>query len=203
MGMMARARQLVDGDRLFADERLVVGHSWGTSRTLTMALFALVFVSAGLPSMVRVAAGAAVGAAAASRATSPAAVRWIVVLGVCYLTQQVGTPARDACARMLGRRLSVQSTAWLMDAALVPAGIAHLEDSAINDRRAQARGTLLGYTPGTAIAGMAEKATTRMAGLAAAAVVARVSWILAVLLIVAWRVLRRPLLQGLLDSYRV
>src|SRR5688500_7382731 len=124
----------------------VVAHRliWGVSPTLTATLAVLIVAGAVVAPLYAVATGALIGAVAAGRDT----IGPLVAIAALYGSQQALTPARDAVAAALTRRVDDDIRSRMMRAMLTPHGVAHLEDPSLQDDLGLARGIAWGMTPG-------------------------------------------------------
>lgn len=132
---------------------------------------------------------AALPAAGRAGSTSPQARRVMVLLGVIALTFLASSaiePFRLLCSQILGRKLDLYLRERVMRATLAPAGVAHLEDPATLDAIGLARGVGPGeWTPGIAVVGLGGVTEAYVGGLAAAVIVGRYAWWLALALVCA------------------
>ncbi len=111
------------------------------------------------------AALAAGGGAAALRDTLPA-LAWLAAL---YAAQQLIGPIGWTVTRSLGSRLALLLRETIMDAALAPAGIAHLEDPATADAISLATGMEgRAFAPAEMVSGLFAMLSTRLRGVASA-----------------------------------
>ena len=86
----------------------------------------------------------------------------VVVLGIAFVLQYATSSAREALGRVAGRRVDRVLKARVLDATLLPSGVAHLEDPEILDKVAVTRGEATGVTPGMAATGLIEVTVTRL-----------------------------------------
>jgi len=164
--------------------------------------------SAVLPALTLVAMGAVVGrvpGAAEHGLGSPDGHRLVVALviaGALFAATLLLGPVQTGLSTVIKARLTFTVKRRLMGAVSGPVGIAHLEDPAVLDRLARAQGTLISYYPGDAPVTLAGVIGTRLAGLAACAVLATFRWWLGLAVLVLWLVARRPLRRVILDQVR-
>ncbi len=158
----------------------------GASAGLCSALAALIVLTAALPAAFALASGALVGSiggavadgwdASAGRRLA-AAVATLVAL---FVLQQVSGPGLQALADALGRRADGRLRLRVMGAALGPAGVAHLDDAGVVDLVTDARNVGTGdFTLKDATVGIAALATSNLAGVLSAVVLAAYRWWLA------------------------
>jgi len=101
-------------------------------------------------------------------------------------------PVEDALSAAVRTRLTLVFQRRLVVAVSAPAGIGHLEDPAVQDRLASARGELMGQQPADAPMAVASLLGDRLSGVLACAAVAAFRWWLGLALLLAWLVARRP-----------
>jgi ATP-binding cassette subfamily B protein len=132
-----------------------------SSPRLTYLLVLLLLLQAALSLAFVLASGELVGLvpdAVRDGRDSPAVdrlVRWLVVVGVTFVLQQILDPFQETLIDTLGRRLEGWFRDRAMTAVLRPSGIAHLEDPATRDLIARVRGAAQGqYAPPLALRGL-------------------------------------------------
>jgi ATP-binding cassette, subfamily B, bacterial len=113
-----------------------------STRSLTIAWWALVLVRGALPAAFALGMGLIVSAIQRGEDTGAA----LAVAGVAFAAQQALGPLHDAISGNLGARLSAWLHERLLAACLVPKGLAHLEDPALADQLAAARDYDTGVT---------------------------------------------------------
>ena len=123
---------------------LVVANRRAAPRLTTWTI-ALILASAAIPAVFTVASGALVGAVPAAMGDAGGAARshlWtlLVLVGALSVVQQVIGHATDVCTDDLGRRTEAWLRQRVLDAAISPVTIAHLEDADLLDQLAMARG---------------------------------------------------------------
>jgi len=177
------AARLDISTRLAISTRLeLVRRSAAVSRALTVLAGGLVVVSGLLPPALNLASGALAGAVAPAVGRgmgSAAGQRVLVALAVAtvlYVLIQVVGPLRATVCDLLMRRIDAALTIRLMGAVSGPRSIAHLEDSTVLDRVAQAEGALNGATVGSGVTYLGTAWALRLQGLAALAILARFRW---------------------------
>jgi ATP-binding cassette subfamily B protein len=110
---------------------------------------------------------------------SPAAHRLegaLTVLAVAFVLQYVTPAMRDILSWMLGRRVDRNIQGRVLDAAVGPAGVAHVEDPAVLDKIAVVRGDTTGITPGIGAAGLWSVAVSRLGALPAIVLLGAYRW---------------------------
>src|SRR5439155_19147560 len=119
----------------------------------------------------------------------------LAVAGLLYAVFMVRGPVQDVLNAVVRARLSVALQRRLVAAVCAPAGIEHLEDPAVLDRLASARGDLAGYRPADAPMTLLGQLGDRLSGAAACLVIGLFRWWLGLLLLAVWLVVRRPLMR--------
>ena len=182
-----------------------------TSKGWTMAVALLVVANAVLPNFVLIALGAAIG-------DLPAAIRQgmgsaaghrlelsLLLAGAAYLVNLLLDPFQDVIRLAVRGRLRDNLQARLMAAVSGPIGIAHLEDPALLDKLASARGQLLGAQPSDAPVTLALVIGTRLSGVLACAVVGWFHWWLGLGMLAVWLLVGAPIraaMRGQVAHYR-
>ena len=167
-------------------------------RRRAAALVAVLVFDAVTPVLFSVATGVAVGSvpAVARHGLSSAAGRhlglWLLVLSVALVLQRVSGPVRSAITSAFARAVDLRLRDRVMDAALAPTGVGHLEDPEILDLVELSRGvSVWGASPGQAVAGLSMILSVRFTGIIALVILSRFKWWLPVVLgAVAWGVVR-------------
>lgn len=177
------------------------------SKPLTGVVGVLVVVSAALPVAFIVVSGALVGTvpeAVAGGLDSPAGARFtdlLVLLGAVLVVQQIAGPMLQLATTILADRVTLNASEDVMTQCLAPAGIAHLEDPAMLNAVATARGVgNQGWGPGTAARGLVDGSARRLGAVGSVLLIARFSILLALALLGAWLWLRRGNRLGLLRN---
>jgi ATP-binding cassette subfamily B protein len=126
--------------------------------------------------------------------------RWIaVIVGLFFLTH-LAESARTALGRALGRRVTGRLGERVMAAASEPATIGHLEDPGYLGRLARARGEgIIDMPPGEAIFGASTKASMWVTAIGSAALLARLNWVLGVVVLVVFAAIHLRLVR----NYRI
>jgi ATP-binding cassette subfamily B protein len=171
------------------------------SRPLLVAAVVFVVAEAVLPPLTLVVIGHVTGdipAAVTHGLDSPPGHRLdaaLVVAGLAYALYLLRGPAEDMLSTAARARLTALMQRRLVRAVNAPAGIGHLEDPEILDRLARAGGDLSSDQPADAPMTMLSMVGDRLSGLLACLVIGTFHWWLAVVLIVVWLGVRRPLRQ--------
>ena len=156
-----------------------------------LACLAVVSVALGgvLPTAFMLASGRLAGAVPAvmkegfASAAGSDLTRALVLVAATYALQLMLMPLLNLGTQALVRRVDRSLTERVMLAILGPAGIAHLEDPAMQDDVAKATGIVTGTTPGAALAAFVQLWSMRMAGVGAFVVVVGFRWWIAVMLL--------------------
>ncbi|HUQ64319.1 MAG TPA: ABC transporter ATP-binding protein [Acidimicrobiales bacterium] len=163
------------------------------STRLTVWVAVLVVFTSMLPGALALASGALVGSigeAAAYGWGSTAGQRLIMSIAavvVLFVLEQLSGPALRALADSLGRRVEGHLRSRVMEAALGPPGVAHLEDPDVVDRVADAQSIGTGQvTVADAVVGIAMVSGNTLAGILSAAVLAAYSFWLGAGLLTAY-----------------
>jgi ATP-binding cassette subfamily B protein len=119
--------------------------------------------------------------------------RALVLAGVAYGLYLLRGPAEDMLATTSRARMTTLMQRRLVRAVNAPAGIGHLEDPEVLDRLARAGGELSSDRPADAPMTTLSMAGGRLSGLLACLVIGTFHWWLAVVLIVVWLGVRKPL----------
>jgi ATP-binding cassette subfamily B protein len=129
--------------------------------------------------------------------------RALVVAGVAYALYLLRGPAEDMLSAASRARLTALMQRRLVRAVNAPAGIGHLEDPEVLDRLARAGGELSSDRPADAPMTTLSMVGDRLSGLLACLVIGTYRWWLAVVLIVVWLGVRRPLRQLVLSRVQM
>lgn len=166
------------------------------SRGLTLWVVAVVAFTSLLPAALAVASGALVGSiggAVAKGWGSPDGHRLVAAIAAVaglFVLQQVSGPTLWSLAESLGRRVEGLLRTQVMATTLAPPGVAHLEDPDVVDRVADAQSIGTGQTTvKDAVVGIAMVTANSLAGVVAAALLARYRWWLAVALLTVYAVM--------------
>jgi len=172
-----------------------------TSRPLAACLVIDTILQASLPILVLVGLGRLIegipgvvndgfGSPAGDRLTLA-----LVLVGLALLAAMLASPFHDWLGTVIKARLSQAMQFRLMKSVSNPAGIAHLEDPAVLDRVALARGSLMTVFPADAPGFLAAVLGRRLTWLVGCIIVGTFRWWLGVVLIVVWQVVRRPMMR--------
>jgi ATP-binding cassette, subfamily B, bacterial len=112
----------------------------------------------------------------------------LALIGVIFALQRLIDPIREEVGATLWPRVDEWLGDRIMAAASAPAGLQELEDPAVLDRIAQARGAVTGFTPGQAAQQFAALWAQRVQAYASVAIVARWYWWAAVALLLVYLV---------------
>jgi ATP-binding cassette subfamily B protein len=128
--------------------------------------------------------------------SSPAGNRLLMVFAIAafvFVFQYAISPFTSIASDALARRLDGLMRERVMRSLIRPAGLAHLEDPAILDQVAVARGVGPGggFTPGGAVAPLVHRASTYIQGLLFALILTRFRWWLGIALLGSWILARR------------
>jgi ATP-binding cassette, subfamily B, bacterial len=169
------------------------------SRGWSLAVAGFAVASAVFPILVLVALGLVIG-------DLPGAIRQgmssvgghrlelaLVFACVAYLANLLLGPAQDVLTLVVRSRLSDDLQGRLMAAVSEPTGVAHLEDPALLDKLASARGQLLNVQPSDAPVTLALVLSNRLTGLLACVTVGLFRWWLGLAMLVVWLLVRAPL----------
>lgn len=160
------------------------------SRSLTSGLGIVVVAAGFLPVIMLFATGflaesaletvrAGLGSAAGHRAIIA-----IAVICLAFVGTEVSGRLVSALSTSLGNRVDACLAQQVIQAVNGPVGIRHLDEPDTRDAIAQVAGMGVGsYTPGGAVAGLANRAVQTLQSLAAAAVLAAYRWWLAVAIV--------------------
>src|ERR1700722_7466659 len=123
--------------------------------------------------------------------------RWVAVIVVLFFLTHLAESARTALGRALGRRVTGRLRERVMMAASEPATVGHLEDPAYLSRlgRAQGDGTI-DMPPGEAVFGLSTKASTWVTSIGSAALLARVTWGLGLIVFAIFVVIHSRLVRN-------
>ena len=126
--------------------------------------------------------------------------RWVAVIVVLFFLTHLAESARTALGRALGRRVTGRLGERVMMAASEPATIGHLEDPAYLSRLGRARGDgTIDMPPGEAVFGFSTKASMWVTSIGSAALLARVTWGLGLIVFAIFVVIHSRLVR----NYRI
>lgn len=154
-----------------------------------LTLIAMGAVTGAIPAAVRSGLGAPAGHLLAVR---------LAVAGGCYAVSLLRGPVRDVLAAAVRARVGESAQRRLVQAVCRPPGVAHLEDPAVLDRLASARGELVGLQPAGAPMMLLGRIGDRMSGVLACAVLAGFRWWLGLGMLAMWLAVHRPLRRRVL-----
>jgi ATP-binding cassette, subfamily B, bacterial len=197
---MDRLRPPVVRERLASSPRLrVLRLLWETSPGLTLTMGLFILADGFLPIVALVALGHAVGRipAAVSDGLDSAAGHSLLLaltLGtVAYALSLLRSPAEDLLSAHSSAVMATGMQRRLAGAVCAPAGVEHLEDSAVLDQLASASGELSTSRPADAPMALASAFGDRLTGFIACVVLASFRWYIGLLFFVGWSLLRPPL----------
>ncbi|GAA0914651.1 ABC transporter ATP-binding protein [Nonomuraea longicatena] len=158
---------------------------------LSAALAFVLVAQAVLTSGFMLASAAVVGDVAQGAADRDTAMLHLGVLIAVFVLRLGLQPVSGFLSGELARRLEARLGQTTLEGALRPVGIGHLSDPAVADRIQLAQGLASGHPPGQAVNSLARLVSSRLAGLAAAILLATVAWWLPLPLAAAWIALSR------------
>ena len=170
-----------------------------TSPGLLVMLGLFIVADGVLPILALVALGRAVGripAAVTYGLGSPSGRSLLIALGAgtaAYALSLLRSPAEDLLSAHTSAAMSAGLQRRLAHAVCAPAGVEHLEDSAVLDQLSAASGELSTSRPADAPMALASAFGDRLGGLLACAVLATFRWYLGLAFFVGWSLLRPPL----------
>jgi len=176
---------------------------WRASPALSLVAVGFILAEGALPVLVLVAMGrvtAAIPDAVIFGLSSSAGHRLTVDLaeaGGIYALSLLRGPLEDALTAAATARVDALMQRRLVGAVCAPVGIEHLEDQAVLQQLASARGELLGGDPAGAPMALVSTLGDRLTGILACVVLATFRWWLGLGLLVLWLVVRRPLAMRL------
>jgi ATP-binding cassette, subfamily B, bacterial len=178
---------------------------WETSPALTIVMGLYVLADGFLPILALVALGLAVGRipqAVAHGLGSPSGHSLLIGLAIgvtAYALSLLRSPAEDLLSAHCSAVMSTGMQRRLARAVCAPAGIEHLEDSAVLDQLASASGELSTSRPADAPMALASAFGDRLSGFVACVVLASFRWYIGLFFFVGWSVLRPPLRRRLAE----
>jgi ATP-binding cassette, subfamily B, bacterial len=170
-----------------------------TSKGWSLAVAGFALASAVFPILVLVALGLVIGdlpGAIRQGMSSAAGHRLelaLVFACVAYLANLLLGPCQDVLTLVVRSHLRDDLQGRLMAAVSEPIGVAHLEDPALLDKLASARGQLLNVLPSDAPVTLALVLSSRLTGLLACVAVGLFRWWLGLGMLVVWLFVRAPL----------
>ncbi len=182
-----------------------------TSKGWSVAVAAFAVASAVFPILVLIALGLVIG-------DLPGAIRQgmssagghrlelaLVLACVAYLANLLLSPFQDLLTLAVRSRLSDDLQGRLMAAVSEPTGVTHLEDPALLDKLASARGQLLNVRPSDAPVTLALVLSNRLTGLLACATIGWFHWWLGLGMLAVWAIVGAPMrasMRGQVAQYR-
>ena len=172
---------------------------WETSPRLLVMLGLFIVADGFLPILALVALGRAVGhipAAVTHGLGSASGHSLLIALAVgtvAYTLSLLRSPAEDLLSAHTSAVMSTGMQRRLARAVCAPAGVEHLEDSAVLDQLAAASGELASSGPADAPMALASALGDRLSGFIACVVLATFRWYIGLLFFVGWSLLRPPL----------
>ncbi|MHA6758188.1 ABC transporter ATP-binding protein [Streptacidiphilus sp. PAMC 29251] len=184
----------------------LLGHSFAEAPAVTTLTAVTAVLAGAAPVGITVAIGELVDrltSAIGQGLGTPAArecYRWVALIVVLFLLTHLAESARTALGRALGRRVTGRLSERVMLAASEPATIGHLEDPDYLGRLARARGDgTIDMPPGEAVFGFSTKASMWVTSIGSAALLARVTWGLGLIVFVVFVVIHSRLVR----NYRI
>jgi ATP-binding cassette, subfamily B, bacterial len=172
---------------------------WETSPPLMVAMGLFILADGFLPILSLVALGRAVGripAAVIHGLGSAAGYSLLIALTLgtaAYALSLLRSPVQDLLSAHASAVMSTGMQRRLARAVCTPAGVEHLEDSAVLDQLAAASGELSTSAPADAPVALASAFGDRLSGFLACVVLATFRWYIGLLFFVGWLLLRPPL----------
>jgi ATP-binding cassette subfamily B protein len=186
--------------RLAGSPRLRVLRLLGETSPALLVLLGLFIVADGvLPILALAALGRAAGRIPAAvrdglgSASGHALLAALAAGTATYALSLLRSPAQDLLAAHTSAAMSAGLQRRLARAVCAPAGVEHLEDSAVLDQLSAASGELSTSRPADAPMALAATFGDRLGGFGACVVLATFRWYLGVLFFVGWSLLRPPL----------
>ena len=187
-------------ERLAASPRLrILRLLWETSPALAIQMAVFVLADGFLPILALVALGRAVGRIPAAvthglgSASGHSLIIGLVLGTVAYALSLLRSPAEDLLEAHASVVMATGMQRRLAEAVCAPAGVEHLEDSAVLDQLASASGELSTSRPADAPMALASAFGDRLSGLIACIVLASFRWYIGLLFFLGWSLLRPPL----------
>jgi ATP-binding cassette subfamily B protein len=169
--------------------RLLRTAGWGLLSAILVVFALLALLPAASAIAIGVLVGRLVRLTSVSTELAPM-VPAVIALAALVLLGHLAELADDALRFAAVRRIDGHVRWEARQAALAPAGIEHLEDAKVRNDLASAVDGWLGHTPGNGAVGQLWLIFRVIGALAAAAILAQHSWVLAALLLAAMVVLR-------------
>jgi ATP-binding cassette, subfamily B, bacterial len=192
--------RLSHAGRLISSPRLrVLRLLWETSPLLTAELGLFILADGFLPMVSLVALGRAVGRIPAAvthglgSASGHSLLAALAVGTAGYALSLLRSPVEDLLSAHASAVMATGMQRRLAHAVCGPAGIEHLEDSAVLDQLASASGELSTSRPADAPMALASAFGDRLSGFIACVVLASFRWYIGLLFFLGWSLLRPPL----------
>jgi ATP-binding cassette subfamily B protein len=188
------ARRLADSPRL-----RVLRLLWDTSPVLSVLMGLFILADGFLPIVALVALGRAVGRIPAAvtdglgSASGRSLLTGLIIGTAAYAVSLLRSPAEDLLAARASAVMATGMQRRLAQAVCAPAGVEHLEDSAVLDQLAAASGELSTSGPADAPMALASAFGDRLSGFIACVVLASFRWYIGLLFFAGWSLLRPPL----------
>jgi ATP-binding cassette subfamily B protein len=199
-GRLTVRGRLAIGGRLAGSPRLrVLRLLRETSPWLTLEMGLFIVADGFLPIVSLVALGRAVGRIPAAvthglgSASGHSLLAALAVGTVTYALSLLRSPIEDLLSAHASAVMATGMQRRLAQAVCGPAGIEHLEDSAVLDQLASASGELSTSRPADAPMALASAFGDRLSGFIACVVLASFRWYLGLLFFLGWSLLRPPL----------
>ena len=184
----------------------LIGYSLAQAPAVTTLTAVMAVLAGAAPVGITVAIGELVDgltAAIGHGVRTPAArecYRWVALIVVLFFLTHLAESARTALGRALGRRVTGRLGERVMMAASEPTTIAHLEDPVYLSRLGRARGDgTIDMPPGEAVFGFSTKASMWVTSIGSAALLARVTWGLGLIVFAIFVVIHSRLVR----NYRI
>jgi ATP-binding cassette subfamily B protein len=172
---------------------------WETSPPLTVLMGLFVLADGFLPIVALVALGRAVGRIPAAvahglgSADGRSLLAGLIIGTTAYALSLLRSPAEDLLSAYASAVMATGMQRRLAQAVCAPAGVEHLEDSAVLDQLASASGELSTSRPADAPMALASAFGDRLSGFIACAVLASFRWYVGLLFLAGWSLMRPPL----------
>jgi ATP-binding cassette, subfamily B, bacterial len=172
---------------------------WETSPALALEMVLFILADGFLPILSLVALGRAVGRIPAAvthglgSASGHSLLAGLAVGTAAYALSLLRSPAEDLLSAHASAVMATGMQRRLAQAVCAPAGVEHLEDSAVLDQLASASGELSTSRPADAPMALASAFGDRLSGFIACAVLASFRWYIGLLFFLGWSLLRPPL----------
>jgi ATP-binding cassette subfamily B protein len=199
-GPRALKETLALAPRLAGSPRLrVLRLLWSISPVLSVLMGLFVLADGFLPIVALVALGRAVGRIPAAvtdglgSASGRSLLTALIIGTAAYAASLLRNPAEDLLSARASAVMATGMQRRLAQAVCAPAGVEHLEDSAVLDQLAAASGELSTSGPADAPMALASAIGDRLSGFIACVVLASFRWYIGLLFFAGWSLLRPPL----------